>query len=665
MMPSPRARDRVALHGLSSASYNGRVGVVIGPASSGDRLAVRLSAHEEKALRPQNLEVLLPTLALPLVVCGADVANGTALLQLIVERREQLLLERGAFIAVCALVGREGAVYPAKHTGSAFTQPCAGAPHGGLDDTTLAAAISQPDLRGCQGYQASAASGRTSHRRLGPALRAVAAPSLVVVDVSDGTVGARHLVSADFRLERYGGVCVALGASPPGNASPAWLRRVPRCGGGGDAAALPPPPAATEDAAAVLAAVLGGFTGWLPPLVPAPARLSFGSCIWCRKACSTVCAGCTAVAYCSAVCQHRERVDSERGGLCHAAYCEGFGRSMRADVSLEGFGSAPAAHAASDLGATWLAPALEHGGQLGDECAVLRAMGAHRAPYTLFCPCVPDGNRLPDGEAATLMELLGALPPPRLDEAGRTLAPPAPLTSWAAYYEWRGISRDSPVALLLTFALTTYHAIQRGASAALAAAASAAAASADTDEHHDDDEGVRRRVLCVHYLGPASRELNLLQTFSELATLLPSTRMRLCLVGPAAPPSTDALAPVRFEGGAGGWLEVTWHRSDYLEATGLPPADLAVACNSGIFEYETWQPAIGQLADAGVPFVFTDYSEGGLLAASIAIREAHGLELSVPPSLNPFRQPFDRRLLFDRGCAIPWMSNGYLAALLP
>ena len=48
-------------------------------------------------------------------------------------------------------------------------------------------------------------------------------------------------------------------------------------------------------------------------------------------------------------------------------------------MSLEGFGSAPAAHAASDLGTTWLAPALEHGGQLGDECAVLRAMGAHRA----------------------------------------------------------------------------------------------------------------------------------------------------------------------------------------------------------------------------------------------------------------------------------------------
>ena len=664
-------RTRVELHGLSSAVFNGRVGVIVGPAATSGRLAVRLGVDEEKALRPQNLRVLLPTLSLPLIICGSDTAEGTELLRLVMDRREQLLLERGAYMPVHALVGREGSVCPAKRQALSHADPRPDAPHGGLSDRVLAAALARPDLSECQGFQASAASARASHRRLGPALRAVAAPSMVVADMSEGAVGARLLVTGDFRLERYGGACVALSTNPdeaPATDEPAWLRRERRAS------------AAASSAEAVLAAVLEAFTGWLPLLVSPPASLRFKTCLWCRKPPrapeqALVCAGCHAVSYCSAECQHNERIDTERGGLCHAAYCaapHGFGASMKVDVAVA-LPTAPA----------WLEAAFRHEGRLGDECALLQRMGCHRPPYTYFCRCVPDGELFEDGGVSMCSELLAALPPPPRTSiaedghsGGRVLAPPQPLASWAEYYVWRQVAPESPVALLLTFTMTIYHCIvlsgqlPEGLSDGARGEPSADVAAdgrASTDAPGQADEA----MLTVHCIGPATREFGLLGTFAELAHVLPSMRVRLCMVGPAAPVEAAQAPPARFDGGAGGWLEVTWHRCDYLENEGLPPPDLAVACNSGVFEYETWQPTIGHLYDLGVPFYFSDYSEGGLLAASIAIRETHGVALGTPPSLpprlNPFRQPLDRRLILDgfSSFAIPWMSNGYLAALVP
>ncbi|KAI3503093.1 hypothetical protein L1887_31529 [Cichorium endivia] len=76
---------------------------------------------------------------------------------------------------------------------------------------------------------------------------------------------------------------------------------------------------------------------------------------------------------------------------------------------------------------------------------------------------------------------------------GKTRDPPGPLSklkkqisSWNDYYEWRGIPLDSPVALLLHWPFTIYHAIQLASSKQLILET--------TDE------------LCIHYLdfvGPA------------------------------------------------------------------------------------------------------------------------------------------------------------------
>ena len=53
-----------------------------------------------------------PTPTMALVVVGADSEAGCAFLRHLLAVREQLLLRRGAFVAVVALVGRGGAVHP-------------------------------------------------------------------------------------------------------------------------------------------------------------------------------------------------------------------------------------------------------------------------------------------------------------------------------------------------------------------------------------------------------------------------------------------------------------------------------------------------------------------------------------------------------------------------
>ena len=256
----------------------------------------------------------------------------------------------------------------------------------------------------------------------------------------------------------------------------------------------------------------------------------------------------------------------------------------------------------------------------------------------------------------TCAQLTKAIPAPRIDEdTGAAIEPDKPLASWEEYYEFRGIKPVSPISLILSFPMTVYHALVLSGLLPASTPASTAPFKPDASP------------LVVHYIGAATREAALLVTFAEITALLPYTRIRLCMIGPMMP--SDVMPLTRFEGGGGGWLEITWHKGDYT-LLDLPPADLAVAPNSGIYEYDEWQPCIACLDERRVPFFFTDYSESGLLAAAVSIREAHGLRLSLEPSLNPFRQPMDRGLLvpgvgMSHSFGIPWIGNGFLAALLP
>ena len=636
--------DRVQLHSLKKENFNGRIGHVAAIADGG-RFATTLSKTEKLSLKPDNLRPL-PTPTIGVVIVGADESAGKELLAHILARRQDILLSRGAFIAVLALVGRDGAVHPQRRERALLTRRGeSDAPHGGLSDATLDAAVSQPaGLASCPGYKAAAASAKATHRRLGPALSLAAVPSMVVLDVSEDAVGARMVMTTDyFRIERWGGSCVA---RRPSDGADETLTA--------DCMHWQPPQASAEE---MLDAGLAAFTGWLAPLVPAPSTHNFARCIWCRRSSgppATVCGRCLSVCYCSEQCMLAELTDARDGALSHAAYCPHFKQHMQRDVSI---------HLPTDP--QWLRHCMDHGGSVADECALLRRCGCHTPPYTLFCRCDGEENLtvLPPAEFSLALSstMKADLPEPRRDETtGLPRKPERPLTSWEEYYAFRGIEQSSPIALLLSFPLTVYHALMLviggGDDEAVAAAV-------DISDGVGGQEDV---VHTIHYLGAASREYALLPTFVELARLLPDKRIKLVMMGPNVPVGAKS---TRFDGGRGGWLEVEWRRGLYHEmGDKLEKPTLAVAPNSGINEYEEWMQTIAYLDERKTPFVFTDYSEIGLFGAEVKIREEHGLKLSLQPRVAPFRQPLNRSMFVPEPSAshslgVPWLGNGFVAAL--
>ena len=340
------AHTRVSLHGLRRAEYNARIGVTVGSPENG-RQAVRLAPGEEPiSLKSENITDL-PTPSIGLVIVGVEEGAGLALLRLIVESREAHLLSRGCYLPILALVNRGGAVNADRRPDATSPLPTDGAPHGGLRDDVIASVLgTDGDLSRCPGFISS----KGNYRRLGPALNAAAYPSMVVVDASEGGYGAKHLTSSDaFRLERYGGACVA------------------------------PGPGQNSSAEETLQRVFSAFTGWIPPLVPPPPSKRFLRCSWCGTlpTAPSVCSGCEAVCYCSSRCQLFELRDTRQ--LSHAAYCSHLKRHMKTDVRV----SLPTAP-------SWLDITMCHSGHATGECELLRRIGHHCAPYDLFCPCVPD-----------------------------------------------------------------------------------------------------------------------------------------------------------------------------------------------------------------------------------------------------------------------------------
>ena len=74
--------------------------------------------------------------------------------------------------------------------------------------------------------------------------------------------------------------------------------------------------------------------------------------------------------------------------------------------------------------------------------------------------------------------------------------------SWEDYYKLRGISSESPIALLCTFPLTVYHALERYGSVPITVAK------------------MLKRPLRIHLVG-VEKELNFLDLFKEIGFLLP------------------------------------------------------------------------------------------------------------------------------------------------
>ena len=97
----------------------------------------------------------------------------------------------------------------------------------------------------------------------------------------------------------------------------------------------------------------------------------------CERRATTVCSECRAVCFCSIACQRKEYEcggPSSHGNLCAQWKVQ----SMR-DVSVQ-LTSAP----------DWQATCVQHGGRMGDRCALLRRIGCHFGPYKLCCECTSD-----------------------------------------------------------------------------------------------------------------------------------------------------------------------------------------------------------------------------------------------------------------------------------
>lgn len=143
---------------------------------------------------------------------------------------------------------------------------------------------------------------------------------------------------------------------------------------------------------------------------------------------------------------------------------------------------------------------------------------------------------------------------------------------------------------------------------------------------------------------------------------MPAVQLTIEMAGPldiAMPPT------VRYEGSEGGSVTIRAHggRGGWYHAAELPPPDAVVALNAGLAAAAyNWSPSLSLIQQRRVPFFFTDYSEYSA-ERGVTRCEAHGLRLTHPIGLNPFRAPLRQPLVANGAVGFPWISNGFIAGL--
>mmetsp|Transcript_14605 Transcript_14605/g.30728 ORF Transcript_14605/g.30728 Transcript_14605/m.30728 type:complete len:674 (+) Transcript_14605:239-2260(+) len=215
------------------------------------------------------------------------------------------------------------------------------------------------------------------------------------------------------------------------------------------------------------------------------------------------------------------------------------------------------------------------------------------------------------------------------------------LSSWEHYYRLRSLPPRSPAALLGTYPLTLYYAIQRYGIVPLTVAQ------------------MLDKPLKIHIVG-VEKELNFVDWFQEVGFLLPeevmiemtwvvredmfpqcsqsksismqlSTNMKLSIIGGTYGDSIDP----------------------NFDVNGGPP-DMIIGMNAGLYAYDSWRYVVSYLHHhPNVVGVFTDYNEhSGMNCASLGGGKARrSLEI------NPFRQP---RAMPVYCMNLPQFSNGFI-----
>lgn len=229
------------------------------------------------------------------------------------------------------------------------------------------------------------------------------------------------------------------------------------------------------------------------------------------------------------------------------------------------------------------------------------------------------------------------------------------LSCWKEYYEWRSISLDSSVALLLHWPLTIYHALQLNASRV---------------QSGDDSKDIK-----IHYLGP-DKELFQLAVFGELRALFPQYNLHIDFIGPEVPDCRDGekifldscaqcddndceckvacktnntVVTLRL-------LKGFYHdRFGDLMKDSFP--HLIIAPNAGIAAYPSWMGTVELIGLLNTPAVFTDFCEEAANLAAHCLSSKTGSQLALPIQLNPFRQPM---AVEDAALYLPCYSNCFL-----
>ncbi|XP_027282728.1 zinc finger MYND domain-containing protein 15 isoform X8 [Cricetulus griseus] len=276
------------------------------------------------------------------------------------------------------------------------------------------------------------------------------------------------------------------------------------------------------------------------------------------------------------------------------------------------------------------------------------------------------------GELASLPFTYTAGDPYQLLQGdGPALMPPVPLDpprslfgSWQDYYTWRGLSLDSPMAVLLTYPLTVYYVITHL-----------------VPQSFPELNIQNKQSLKIHVV-EAGKEFDLVMVFWELLVLLPHVALELQFVGDSLPPESDQqhftmqrdgpevsvrpgsgvsarLSSGTKEKGGRRDLQIRVSTRPYHLLQG-PKPDLVIGFNSGFGLKDTWLSSLPRLQSLRVPAFFTESSEYGCVMDDQTMAVATGGGTSSPQP-NPFRSPF--RLRAADNC-MPWYCNAFIFHLV-
>ncbi|XP_030619162.1 zinc finger MYND domain-containing protein 15 isoform X5 [Delphinapterus leucas] len=386
----------------------------------------------------------------------------------------------------------------------------------------------------------------------------------------------------------------------------------------------------------------------------------------------TPCPQCGAVLYCGEACLQADWKRSP-DDVSHQFWCPRLAAFMERAGEL---GTLPFTYTAEVTSETF------------NKEAFLASRGLTRGYWTQLSMLIPGPGTPghPRSSTPSLSVLLNGDPYQLLQGDGPALMPPVPpdpprglFGSWQDYYTWRGLSLDSPMAVLLTYPLTVYYVITHL-----------------VPQSFPELNIQNKQSLKIHVM-EAGKEFDLIMVFWELLVLLPHVALELQFVGDSLPPESDQQnftlqrddLEVSVRPGSGvsarlssGTKEKGSRRDLQIKVSARPyhllqgpkpdlviggpgsqllPALLSSAgFNSGFGLKDTWLSSLPRLQSLRVPAFFTESSEYGCVMDDQTMAVATGGGTS-PPQPNPFRSPF--RLRAADNC-MPWYCNAFIFHLV-